>query len=54
MPYDFMRRARSSVSSAAAVPPLFMRASVSVDPDSAPQNTILSPLRFIASQVLVR
>ena len=39
------------VSSADAVPPLFIRCSMSVDPDSAPQNTIFNPLRFIASHV---
>src|SRR6186997_1715660 len=45
MPCAFIRRASSIVRSADAVPPLFMRFSISVDPDSAPQNTIFRPLR---------
>ena len=44
-----MRAASSRVFSADAAPPLFIRSSISVDPDSAPQNTIFSPLVRIAS-----
>ena len=43
--------AMASVFSVEAVPPLFMRCSVSSEPDSAPMKTIRRPLSRISSQV---
>ncbi len=51
MPYSRAFAAMASVLSVEAEPPLFMRFSVSSEPDSAPMKTIRSPLSRISSQV---
>jgi len=51
MPWRRRRAANSSVSAADALPPLFMRASASSVPDSAPENSIVNPARAIFVQV---
>ncbi len=50
-PNPRMRTARSRVISGVRVPPLSMRARVSLEPDSAPRNTMRRPLSRIARQV---
>ncbi len=53
-----MRRASSTASSGAALPPLFIAFSVAADDDSAPENTIFNPdcaiARHVASEYCIR
>ncbi len=54
IPYSRIRFTSSSVSRVEACPPLFIRSSVSSEPDSAPMKIIFNPdfciLRHVASE----